>query len=58
MDIIFSFRYGNITNPSDQQKYNFAAVQNASDNVENQNQNFSLNGSLEYDFGWSNTYVV
>ena len=43
----------NITNPSDQQKYNFAAVQNASDNVENQNQNFSLNGSLEYDFGWS-----
>ena len=43
----------NITNPSDQQKYNFASVQNASDNVENQNQNFSLNGSLEYDFGWS-----
>lgn len=43
----------NITNPSDQQKYNFAAVQNASDNVETQNQAFSLNASLEYDFGWS-----
>ena len=50
---IFFFCMENITNPSDQQKYNFAAVQNASDNVENQNQNFSLNGSLEYDFGWS-----
>lgn len=50
---IFHLGMENITNPSDQQKYNFAAVQNASDNVENQNQNFSLNGSLEYDFGWS-----
>lgn len=50
---IFHSGMENITNPSDQQKYNFAAVQNASDNVENQNQNFSLNGSLEYDFGWS-----
>ncbi len=47
---IFHSGMENITNPSDQQKYNFAAVQNASDNVENQN---SLNGSLEYDFGWS-----
>ena len=50
---IFHSGMENITNPSDQQKYNFAAVQNASDNVENQNQNFSLNGTLEYDFGWS-----
>lgn len=50
---IFHSGMENITNPSDQQKFNFAAVQNASDNVENQNQNFSLNGSLEYDFGWS-----
>lgn len=50
---IFHSGMENITNQSDQQKYNFAAVQNASDNVENQNQNFSLNGSLEYDFGWS-----
>lgn len=50
---IFHSGMENITNPSDQQKSNFAAVQNASDNVENQNQNFSLNGSLEYDFGWS-----
>ena len=50
---IFHSGMENITNPSDQQKYNFAAVQNASDNVENKNQNFSLNGSLEYDFGWS-----
>ena len=50
---IFHSGMENITNPSDQLKYNFAAVQNASDNVENQNQNFSLNGSLEYDFGWS-----
>ena len=50
---IFHSGMENITNPSDQQKYNFAAVQNASDNVENQNQNFSLNGSLEYDSGWS-----
>lgn len=50
---IFHSGMENITNPSDQQKYNFAAAQNASDNVENQNQNFSLNGSLEYDFGWS-----
>lgn len=50
---IFHSGMENITNLSDQQKYNFAAVQNASDNVENQNQNFSLNGSLEYDFGWS-----
>ena len=50
---IFHSGMENITNPSDQQKYNFAAVQNASDNVENQHQNFSLNGSLEYDFGWS-----
>ena len=50
---IFHSGMENITNPSDQQKYNFVAVQNASDNVENQNQNFSLNGSLEYDFGWS-----
>ncbi|MCE9008734.1 TonB-dependent receptor [Bacteroides faecis] len=50
---IFHSGMENITNPSDQQKYNFAAVQNASDNVENQNQNFSLNGSLEYDFAWS-----
>ena len=50
---IFHSGMENITNPSDQQKYNFAAVQNASDNVEKQNQNFSLNGSLEYDFGWS-----
>ena len=50
---IFHSGMENITNPSDQQKYNFAAVQNASDNVENQNQNFSLNGSLEYNFGWS-----
>ena len=50
---IFHSGMENITNTSDQQKYNFAAVQNASDNVENQNQNFSLNGSLEYDFGWS-----
>ena len=50
---IFHSGMENITNPSDQQKYNFAAVQNASDNVENQNQNFSLNGALEYDFGWS-----
>lgn len=50
---IFHSGMENITNPSDQQKYNFAAVQNASDNVENQNQNFSLNGSLKYDFGWS-----
>lgn len=50
---IFHSGMENITNPSDQQKYNFAAVQNASDNVENQNLNFSLNGSLEYDFGWS-----
>ena len=50
---IFHSGMENITNPSDQQKSNFAAVQNASDNVEKQNQNFSLNGSLEYDFGWS-----
>lgn len=50
---IFHSGMENISNPSDQQKSNFAAVQNASDNVENQNQNFSLNGSLEYDFGWS-----
>ena len=50
---IFHSGMENITNPSDQQKYNFAAVQNASDYVENQNQNFSLNGSLEYDFGCS-----
>lgn len=50
---IFHSGMENITNPNDQQKYNFAAVQNASDNVENQNQNFSLNSSLEYDFGWS-----
>lgn len=50
---IFHSGMENITNPNDQQKYNFAAVQNASDNVENQNMNFSLNSSLEYDFGWS-----
>lgn len=50
---IFHSGMENITNPSDQQKYNFAAVQNASDNVETQNQNFSMNAALEYDFGWS-----
>ncbi len=32
--------------------YNFAAVQNHSDNVQNQNNNLNINGSVEFDFDW------
>lgn len=34
------------------QLYNFAAVQNSSDNIENKSNNMNINGSLEFDFGW------
>ena len=32
--------------------YHFGAVQNSSDNIEEQTNNTSINGSVEYDFGW------
>lgn len=32
--------------------YNFRAVQNSSDNVNNRTSNMNINGSLEFDFGW------
>lgn len=34
------------------QLYNFAAVQNHSDNVQNQTNNLNINGSIELDFDW------
>ena len=34
------------------QLYNFAAVQNHSDNVQNKSNNLNINGSLELDFNW------
>ena len=34
------------------QLYNFAAVQNHSDNVQNQSNNLNINGSIELDFDW------
>ncbi len=34
------------------QLYNFAAVQNHSDNTQNQTNNLNINGSLELDFDW------
>ena len=37
---------------TDSQYYNFAAIQAASDNVKDNTENMSVNGSLEYDFGW------
>jgi len=32
--------------------YNFGAVQNSADNVQTRSHNLSVNGSLEFDFGW------
>jgi TonB-linked SusC/RagA family outer membrane protein len=32
--------------------YNFAAVQNHSDNTQNQTNNLNINGSIEFDFDW------
>lgn len=41
------------TNPSSAtQLYNYAAVQNSSDNIENKTNNMSINGALEFDFSW------
>ena len=34
------------------QLYNFAAVQNHSDNVQNQSNNLNINGSIEFAFDW------
>ena len=34
------------------QLYNFAAVQNHSDNTRNQTNNLTINGNLEFDLGW------
>ena len=34
------------------QLYNFAAVQNHSDNVQSQSNNLNINGSIELDFAW------
>ena len=34
------------------QLYNFSAVQNSSDNVNNTSNNMSINGSMSFDFGW------
>lgn len=42
----------NTTPSSATQLYNFRAVQNSSDNVETKSHNLSINGSLEFDFGW------
>lgn len=39
--------------PTDLNLYNFSAVQNSPDNIENQTTNMTINGSVEYDFGWS-----
>ena len=33
--------------------FHFGAVQDSPDNTQNQTNNMSINGSLEYDFGWS-----
>lgn len=35
------------------QYYNYDAIQNSSDNVQNMSQSMNINGSLEYDFGWN-----
>lgn len=35
------------------QLYHFGAIQDSPDNTQNQTDNMSVNGSLEYDFGWS-----
>ena len=40
--------------PTDLNLYNFSAVQNSPDNIENQSSNMTINSSVEYDFGWSN----
>lgn len=32
--------------------YNYAAVQNSTDNIENKTNNMNINGALEFDFGW------
>ena len=41
------------TNPTSATRlYNFGAVQNSSDNTETKSHNLSVNGSLEFDFGW------
>lgn len=42
----------NIIPTSATQLYNFAAVQNHSDNVRNQSNNLNINGSIEFDFNW------
>ena len=42
----------NTTPTSATQLYNFRAVQNGSDNVQTKSHNLSINGSLEFDFGW------
>ncbi len=42
----------NIIPTSATQLYNFAAVQNHSDNVQDQSNNLNINGSIELDFNW------
>ena len=39
--------------PTDLNLYNFSAVQDSPDNIENQTSNMTINASVEYDFGWS-----
>ena len=40
-------------NPSNDQLYHFATLQENGDYSETKNQNTTINGSLSYDFGWS-----
>ena len=42
----------NVASLSGTNLYHFGAVQNSSDNIEEQTNNTSINGSIEYDFGW------
>ena len=42
----------NVASLSGSNLYHFGAVQNSSDNIEEQTNNTSINGSIEYDFGW------
>lgn len=52
--IVYTGMTNNSSGLSDTQLYHFGAIQNSPDNTQNQTENMSINGSLEYDFGWSN----
>ena len=50
--IIYTGMENATSNLSATQLYNFGAIQNSSDNTRNRTNNFNINGSLDFDFGF------